>query len=263
MRSKFKSPLRYPGGKSRVAEKIAAGLAKATKHPSRPIASPFFGGGSVELRLAEKGFQVRGTDIFYPVARFWQVLKHQPQELHAAVSEFLPGVDQQAFKLLQEELRHLNETKGDPMRTATLFFVINRSSFSGTALSGGMSPGCPRFTQSSVNRLLQVDLSNVEVIHGDYWSDLLDPELGHEWSAVFADPPYPLERGKDKLYGDRGSAHDGFDHALFAERMNALMQQSGGMPTDTSEGFLSEPTQLAFAFGQEVQSAHELRAKTG
>ena len=251
MSTAFKSPLRYPGGKSRVAEKIAADLARLAKNPSRLIASPFFGGGSVELRLAERGFRILGTDAFYPVARFWQALKHQPQELHAAVSEFLPGIDKQAFKLLQEELRHLNETKGDPMRTATLFFVINRCSFSGTTLSGGMSPDCPRFTQSSVDRLLQVDLSNVEVRHGDYWSHLLDPELGHEWSAVFADPPYPLEQGKDKLYGDRGSAHTDFDHALFAARMNALNQQSGGVATCADEGFLSEPTQLAFTFGEE------------
>ena len=32
----------------------------------------------------------------------------------------------QEFKLLQEELRHLNESQGDPFRTAVLFFVINR-----------------------------------------------------------------------------------------------------------------------------------------
>jgi DNA adenine methylase len=228
-KDRFKSPLRYPGGKTRASKKIAAELAAAATNPSRLIASPFFGGGSVELRMAELGYRVLGTDAFYPVARFWQALKHCPEDLHAASSEFLPGMDKDAFKLLQEELRYLNETKGDPMRTATLFFVINRCSFSGSTLSGGMSPGCSRFTQSSVDRLLQVDTSNIEVRHGDYWTHLLDPALGLPWAGIYADPPYALGAGST-LYGDKGGTHGGFDHELFAARMNTL-RGDGGVAT--------------------------------
>lgn len=228
---RFKSPLRYPGGKTRASKTIAAELAAKATHPSRLIASPFFGGGSVELRLAEMGYRVLGTDAFYPLARFWQALKHCPKDLHAASSEFLPGMEKEDFKLLQEELRYLNETKGDPMRTATLFFVVNRCSFSGATLSGGMSPGCGRFTQSSVDRLLQVDTSNIEVRHGDYWSHLLNPELGIPWAGVYADPPYCLETGKNKLYGDKGSTHDSFDHELFAARMHSIGMGDGGVAT--------------------------------
>lgn len=219
---RYKSPLRYPGGKTRAAKKLAELIESNAAHRPRLIASPFFGGGSVELRLAERGYTVFGTDAFYPVARFWQALKHAPADLHARVSEFLPGLTKEQFKLLQEELRHLNDTKGDPLRTATLFFVLNRCSFSGTTLSGGMSPGCSRFTQSAVDQLTQVDTSNIEVRHGDYWTHLLDPALGIPWAAVYADPPYCLEQGKNKLYGDKGNTHESFDHELFAARMRSI-----------------------------------------
>lgn len=185
------------------------------------LASPFFGGGSIELELAARGHTVIASDAFYPVATFWQQLKQSPQELHAAAADYLPGLTGEQFRGLQSELRELNDSQSDPMRTAVLFFVINRCSFSGATLSGGMSPGCTRFTQSAVDRLLSVDLSRVEVRHGDYWEALLDPSLGLEFGAVYADPPYLLKTGS-KLYGNRGDMHAGFDHDLFATRLGAL-----------------------------------------
>jgi len=187
--------------------------------PSSIIASPFFGGGSIELELAARGHDVIATDDFYPVATFWQQLKESPQDLHAAVSEFLPGLSKVEFKQLQEELRQLNNNSGDPLRTATVFFVLNRCSFSGSTLSGGMSPGCARFTDASVDRLLKVDMSRVDVRHGDYWDQLLDPALGESWDVIYADPPYSLDKGS-KLYGDRGDKHSDFDHVLFSQRLN-------------------------------------------
>ena len=190
-------------------------------NPSSTIAAPFFGGGSIELELAARGHNVIATDDFYPVAMFWQQLKAAPQDLHAAASEFLPGLSKEEFKQLQEELRELNKNSGDPLRTATVFFVLNRCSFSGSTLSGGMSTRCERFTEASVNRLLDVDMSRVDVRHGDYWNHLLDPALSERWDAIYADPPYCLEEGS-KLYGDRGDKHSGFDHQLFAQRMEEV-----------------------------------------
>ena len=72
-RSSFRSPLRYPGGKQRAAKRIAD-LFPSVISPLR-IASPFFGGGSVELELASRGHTIVGSDFFAPVAAFWQQLK--------------------------------------------------------------------------------------------------------------------------------------------------------------------------------------------
>ena len=53
---RVRSPLRYPGGKSRavsaILETIPNGITALT--------SPFFGGGSIELALVNRGVRVHG-----------------------------------------------------------------------------------------------------------------------------------------------------------------------------------------------------------
>ena len=41
-----------------------------------------------------------------------------------------------------------------------------------------------------------------------------------KYKAIYADPPYALDCSK--LYGDKGSTHDDFDHARFAGHMWSL-----------------------------------------
>jgi len=217
----YRSPLRYPGGKQRAAKRIADLF--PSDRPLR-IASPFFGGGSVELELASRGHTITGSDFFAPVAAFWQQLKGNKEELHAMASDFVPDMDKETFYGLQRDIRaELALPKPDFKRLAWLFFVINRSSFSGATLSGGMATG-DRFNQKAVDRLLPVDLSNIEVRHGDYWGQLLDRKRRRfRFDAIYADPPYLLE--VSKLYGDQGSTHEEFDHERFARHMNWCRSQ--------------------------------------
>lgn len=219
--SAFRSPLRYPGGKQRAAKRIAD-LFPSDK-PLR-IASPFFGGGSVELELASRGHKITGSDFFAPVAAFWQQLKTNRTELHAMASDFVPDMDKETFYGLQNEIRlELGKARPNPKRLAWLFFVINRSSFSGATLSGGMATG-DRFNQKAVDRLLPIDMSNIEVRHGDYWDQLFDRKRRRfTYDAIYADPPYLLE--VSKLYGDKGSTHEEFDHKRFADHMNWCSKQ--------------------------------------
>lgn len=220
-RSSFRSPLRYPGGKQRAAKRIADLF--PSDQPLR-IASPFFGGGSVELELASRGHTIIGSDFFAPVAAFWQQLKSNRDDLHAMAMDFVPDMDKETFYQLQSDLRaELAKPKPCFKKLAWLFFVINRSSFSGATLSGGMATG-DRFNANAVNRLLPVDLSNIEVRHGDYWNQLFDRKRRRfRFDAVYADPPYCLE--VSKLYGDQGSTHESFDHERFAKHMNWCSEQ--------------------------------------
>ena len=220
-RSSFRSPLRYPGGKQRAAKRIADLF--PSDSPLR-IASPFFGGGSVELELASRGHTIVGSDFFAPVAAFWQQLKNNRDDLHSVAMEWEPRMNKVQFYKLQEQLRQeLAQPKPCFKRLAWLFFVINRSSFSGATLSGGMATG-DRFNENAVNRLLPVDLSKIEVRHGDYWNQLFDRKRRRfRFDAVYADPPYCLE--VSKLYGDQGSTHESFDHERFAKHMNWCSKQ--------------------------------------
>lgn len=215
-----RSPLRYPGGKQRAAKTIVDILDQRLIANSK-IAAPFFGGGSVELELASRGHRVRGSDFFAPVAAFWQQLSSNKETLSAKASEFVPHMDKDLFYLLQREIRaELKKDSPDFDQLAWRFFVINRSSFSGATLSGGMATG-DRFTPSSIERLDQVDMRRIEVRHGDYWEQLFDRNRRRfTFDAIYADPPYALDCSK--LYGDKGSTHDKFDHARFAGHMNQL-----------------------------------------
>ena len=83
-----------------------------------------------------------------------------------------------------------------------------------------------RFNEAAIERLLPVDMDNITVKHGDYWEQLFDRRKRRfTFDAITADPPYALQNSK--LYGDKGSTHDQFDHARFARHMRYLWEKYG------------------------------------
>ena len=137
-----------------------------------------------------------------------------------------PSIDKAAFYQLQEQIRQrlaagATATQQDVFELAWRFFVVNRKSFSGATLSGGMASG-DRFNKSAIDRLRHVDMDKITVKHGDYWDQLFDRNRRRfTFDAIYADPPYALDCSK--LYGDKGSTHDSFDHARFAKHMRLLV----------------------------------------
>jgi len=99
------------------------------------------------------------------------------------------------------------------LERAVKYFVINRCSFSGATLSGGFSEESSkkRFTKSSIDRVRQVDLSDVDVHDEDFTTFLATHGKGRK-GFVFVDPPYYLDQKKSRLYGNNGDLHENFDH---------------------------------------------------
>jgi len=149
-----RSPLRYPGGKTRGIEFITQFFPKRLDK----LLSPFFGGGSIELSVASKGTIVYGYDIFSPLVEFWQCLFTQPNELADKVEIFYPLPKEKFYQLQQTQTKF--KTK---IERAAVYYVLNRSSFSGATLSGGMSPDHPRFTITSIERLRNYFNPNIKV----------------------------------------------------------------------------------------------------
>jgi len=203
-----KSPLRYPGGKTRALPILERYL--ETHFPNRDILlSPFLGGGSFELAQAEKGKQVYANDLFLPLYIFWQVLKLDPKGLHTGVLKHLP-VSKDAFL----QFRKSKLIYEDPQETAAGYFIVNRCSFSGATFSGGFSAEASekRCNRSAVDRLLDVDLRNVTLSNQDAIEFLRNhPETPN--TVVYADPPYFIST---YVYGKDGDMHEGFDHEGFA-----------------------------------------------
>jgi DNA adenine methylase len=196
-----KSPLRYPGGKSRAVDIISKLIPRNVKK----LCSPFFGGGSVELACAAKGIKVYGYDVFAPLVEFWACLQENSNHLASEVEKYYPLPKKKFYELQNEQTNFT-----DKFQRASVFYVLNRSSFSGSTLSGGMSPDHPRFTQSSIQRLRDFYNPNFEVNELDFKKSI---DL-HCDTLLYLDPPYLI---KNNLYGKKGDTHKCFDHKGLAE----------------------------------------------
>lgn len=203
----IKSPLRYPGGKSRAAENIYKLLPPRLDR----LCSPFVGGASVELVCAQQGIEVIAYDAFAPLVHFWQALLNDAPALAQAVKTHYP-LPRKQFYNLQQQL----ETLTNPLDIAAAFYTLNRCSFSGTTLSGGISPGHPRFTLHGINKLSTFKMDRFTVKHADFHDSI----PAHRDDFLYLDPPYA---NKGKLYGKRGDYHVGFDH----EGLAALLHKRG------------------------------------
>ena len=220
--SKVKSPLRYPGGKSRAIRQIMRHV-PATAQEYR---EPFVGGGSVFLAMKSLfGRRIRRyciNDLNHDLYCFWKYARDKNSELAAAAQTFKDAYadGRELWRFLKAEGNMASD-----FERAVRFFILNRITFSGVVDSGGYSQSAfeRRFTQSSIDRLAQLGtmLQGVEICHGDY-----EPRLHAAGSDVFIflDPPY-WSATDSRLYGAGGELHTSFDHERFAETMRRCGHQ--------------------------------------
>jgi DNA adenine methylase len=204
-----KSPLRYPGGKTR-AIKILTGYVERNFPERRTLLSPFLGGGSFELSCASRGYTVYANDLFSPLAVFWNVVKTRAAELQTVVSQECP-VSKEDFVVFRNTIGDITES----LDIAKAYFIVNRCSFSGATFCGGFSAQASsgRLNRSAIERLGQVDMTNVTVSNLDGIQFLREhPETND--TIVYADPPYYIST---YIYGKDGDLHEEFDHKAFAE----------------------------------------------
>lgn len=211
-----KSPLRYPGGKSRALPQIL---------PHIPLnitdyREPFVGGGSVFLAvrsLFRKNISYVINDLNYELICFWRYVRDDIDHLTSGVKTLHQHYANDG-RALYSFLKSPENIQTD-FDHAVRFFVMNRITFSGVMDAGGYSQQAfeKRFTQSSIERLGKIapSCSSVEITYGDYEPLLFRPGEG---VFIFLDPPY-LSASDSKLYGVRGELHTSFDHIRFAENM--------------------------------------------
>ncbi|GAB4459368.1 MAG: DNA adenine methylase [Armatimonadaceae bacterium] len=214
----IKSPLRYPGGKSRAIKQIAEYLPKTFTE----FREPFVGGGSVFLYIRRQfpDVTVWINDLNPELYRFWFQAQANLEELVERVREV--KANRSCGSELFEELRAIDTTTLTDMERAVRFFVLNRISFSGTVEAGGYSEKAfhARFTLSSIDRLAQLKplLSGVRITCLDYEEVIQSPAHCPEKTFLFLDPPY-FSATESRLYGKNGVLHTSFDHQRFADVM--------------------------------------------
>lgn len=221
--------LRYPGGKTRAVKT----LINYIPNNVNTIISPFFGGGSFELALAsQRNCRIIANDKFEPLYNFWVTLKHIRDELVIEVRKLMPLTKDMFY----ECRKNISDTTINSTKRAAYYFALNRSSFSGSTLSGGFSAesAIARFTDSSVERLLKVQLENVEFYNMDC-NDFLT-RFAMDVSPnrfIYLDPPYLLEVN-NKLYGSSGDMHEKFQHNDLYTRLVSIPHKNWIMSYNNS-----------------------------
>ncbi len=209
----IRSPLRYPGGKSRAIKTIAPIIPDF-----KEFREPFLGGGSVFIYVKQK-FPDRKfwiNDLYANLFYFWEQTQDNVEQLIKQIyfwrNDFKNGRD--LHRYLIENIESF-----DPLKKAAAFFVFNRITFSGTSESGGFSKAAfeKRFTISRIERveLLSTILDNVLITNDDY-QKLIEKEGDSVF--IFLDPPY-YSATKSALYGKNGNLHKIFDHERLAQTL--------------------------------------------
>ena len=193
------SPLVYPGGKSRAVQILKQYVPLGVEE----MVSPFIGGGSFEIHMANCGVRVYGYDAFHHLVNFWKYLLDKPQELANEVMTHHPasGDDYRRMKAyLCDEGWY-----DDPFQAAVYFFIVNRMSFSGLTLTDTGTPKDHNFSKPSVAFLSSFRCPNLSVEYADY-RDILRRNRD---KFMYLDPPYMIKRN---LYGVDGELHAAFNH---------------------------------------------------
>ena len=223
-----KSPLRYPGGKTRACKKLDEIINKYFKiDECEQIISPFFGGGSFEFYLQNKyNKKIIANDKFAPLFNFWQQVQINKTNLCLELKKKI-NTTKEDFTKYRKEIINLDNIE----LQAIYYFIINRCSFSGATLSGGFSQEASqkRFTLSSIDRINNLNLDNIVFYNEDFETFINKHIYNNETNILdssnilktlmFLDPPYYLEN-KSKLYGNNGDLHENFPHQTLFEVIN-------------------------------------------
>jgi len=214
----LKTPLRYPGGKSRACAKMAAYFPDLNNYTE--FREPFLGGGSVALYITKKypHLKIMVNDLYEPLINFWMNLQMFGDDL----SKELKGLkttncNQDSARCLFAEMKDvINDSKYTNLERAVAFYVVNKCSFSGLTESSSFSAQASdsNFSMRGIEKLPEYS----EIISrwniNSYSYEYCFRTDNHDGLFMYLDPPYDI---KDNLYGNKGSMHKKFDHDKFAE----------------------------------------------
>jgi len=212
----LKTPLRYPGGKSRAIKKMVQFLPDMSKY--KEYREPFLGGGSVALHMTQTypHLEIWVNDLYEPLVNFWQQLQDESNEITTRLKAFkraYPTPDR-ARELFIESKELVNDARASLVTRAVSFYIVNKCSFSGLTESSSFSKQASdsNFSLRGIEKLPEYS----EIIQNWVITNLTYERMTCDEKDVFTylDPPYEI---KSSLYGKKGGMHKGFDHDAFAE----------------------------------------------
>ena len=216
----LKTPLRYPGGKSRACVKMDPYFPDLRNYDE--FREPFLGGGSVAIYITKKypNLDIWVNDLYEPLVNFWQQLQMFGTDIKDKLADLktannTPVLAKELFLKAKEQV---NAKDLPSIGRAVAFYVVNKCSFSGLTESSSFSAQASNsnFSMRGIEKLPAYSslIKNWRITNYSY-DYLMD---GNKGAFMYLDPPYDI---KDNLYGNKGSMHKGFDHDKFAADCDA------------------------------------------
>jgi len=211
----LKTPLRYPGGKSRACVKMDPYFPDLRNYDE--FREPFLGGGSVAIHITKKypNLNIWVNDLYEPLVNFWQQLQMFGNDMKDKLLDYKSknSTPDLARVLFYHSKVFMREPLLSNLDRAVAFYIVNKCSFSGLTESSSFSEQASNsnFSIRGIEKLPEysklIEKWRITNYSYDY---LMDGNMG---AFVYLDPPYDI---KDNLYGNKGSMHKGFDHDKFA-----------------------------------------------
>ena len=211
----YKTPLRYPGGKSRALSKLFQFIPDLKDYTE--FREPFLGGGSVAIEIGKRypHIDIWVNDLYEPLYNFWKVLQSDGQKLRDILIQLKQrhSDPSSAKQLFLDAKDYLAKPVGNSIDRAVSFYVVNKCSFSGLTESSAFSKQASEsnFSVNGIEKLPEYSLmiKKWKITNLSYEHMLSDEEETY----IYLDPPYEI---KSNLYGRKGDMHKGFDHDEFA-----------------------------------------------
>jgi len=211
----IKTPLRYPGGKSRACVKMDPYFPDLRNYDE--FREPFLGGGSVAIHITKKypNLNIWVNDLYEPLVNFWQQLQIFGDDLKNELVDCKTAYNtpELAEELFRKSKENINDKSESNFNRAVSFYIVNKCSFSGLTESSSFSAQASNsnFSLRGIYKLPEYSklISKWRITNYSY-DYLMD---GTKDAFMYLDPPYDI---KDNLYGRKGSMHKGFDHDKFA-----------------------------------------------
>lgn len=230
--NQYRSPLRYPGGKGKLANFLAY-LIRANHLDECSYVEPYAGGAGAAVKLFLAGHVKRLilNDADNSIYSFWWAIKNKPDQFIKLIER--TPVDIENWR--RQKNVYQNPKNHSPVETGFSTFFLNRTNRSGIIANGGVIGGREQKGQWKIdarfNKLKLVNLISSLASRADDFEihnkDAIDFISCCMKSAkvkgslfLYLDPPYFNKA--DKLYMNYYGAKDHLELSLFLQKLTKM-----------------------------------------
>lgn len=223
---KYKSPLGYPGGKTRMAPILGKHYPDISVFSGiKKFHEPFLGGGSMSLYTSHvyPHLDIYVNDLYTNLYTFWTQVQIQGDKMSEQILKLKDSYSslEDAKQTFIDQKKILKERTEDEFTIACAFYLVNRVSFSGLTEAGSFTElrEQKNFTKKSINNIaIYKNIIKNWVFTNDSYEALSTDD---EDTFIYYDPPYEI--ASSNLYGGtKGDLHRVFNHEDFFNEVNQL-----------------------------------------